>query len=618
MKRVLASLQKVGGALMLPIAVLPIAGFLLRLGQPDLFDSASMAAAGSAIFDNLGLLFAVGVAVGLARENHGAAGLASVVAYLVATKGAEVLIGVPPEALAGESGRGRELTIAVYKAHELSKLSVPVGILSGLMAGALYNRFYNINLPSYLSFFGGRRFVPIVSGLGGLVLAILFGTQWQHLEQGMDAVSRSVLHAGAFGLFAYGVLNRLLIITGLHHIINNIAWFLLGDYHGVTGDLKRFFAGDPSAGAFMAGFFPVMMFGLPAACLAMYHSAPVERRRAVGGLLGSIALTSILTGVTEPIEFTFIFLAPALYVAHALLTGIAFIIMNALHVRLGFGFSAGVFDYVLNFSRATRPLWLLPVGAAYFALYYGLFRFVILRFDLKTPGRGRAESTAAAPPAAPLPRAAAWIEALGGSANLKSVDACTTRLRLIVASQSAVDAEALRRLGARGLVRPAAEALQVVVGTNADQLAGEMRTALQRAPAAPSGAAAGAATRTAASGGAASPYLGAITAQMSGEPWSGDAKALLAALGGHGNVRGVESAASRVRVGLGNATRVDRAALAALGLRGVAVPRPDCVHLIVGPAAAVAAAALRQLLNTRPIRSGPDDAVVQAGADEPR
>ena len=295
---------------------------------------------------------------------------------------------MPPEALARSRGHARATWPSdAYKAHELAKLSVPVGILSGLMAGALYNRFYNITLPSYLSFFGGRRFVPIASGFGGLVLALAFGTQWQHLEAGMDALSRSVLHAGALGLFAYGVLNRMLIVTGLHHIINNIAWFLLGDYHGVTGDLKRFFAGDPSAGAFMAGFFPVMMFGLPAACLAMYHTALPERRRAVGGLLGSIALTSLLTGVTEPIEFTFMFLAPLLYAVHALLTGVAFIIMNALHVRLGFGFSAGLFDYVLNFNRATRPLLLLPVGALYFALYYVLFRFVIVRFDLKTPGR---------------------------------------------------------------------------------------------------------------------------------------------------------------------------------------------------------------------------------------
>ncbi|HYX73294.1 MAG TPA: N-acetylglucosamine-specific PTS transporter subunit IIBC [Steroidobacteraceae bacterium] len=576
MKGALASLQKIGGALMLPIAVLPIAGLLLRLGQPDLFDSASMTAAGQAIFGNLGLLFAIGVAVGLARENHGAAGLASVVAYLVATRGAEVLITVPPEALADVSGRARELAVAAYKSHELARLTVPVGILSGLMAGALYNRFYNITLPSYLSFFGGRRFVPIVSGLGGLGLAVAFGTQWQHLEQGMDALSRSVLNAGSFGLFAYGVLNRLLIVTGLHHIINNIAWYLLGEYHGVTGDQTRFFAGDPSAGVFMSGFFPVMMFGLPAACLAMYHCALPERRRVVGGLLGSIALTSILTGVTEPIEFTFMFLAPALYAVHALLTGIAFILTNALHVRLGFGFSAGLIDYVLNFRLATRPLWLLPLGAGYFALYYVLFRFVIVRFDLKTPGRDAGEAAAAPAPLAPAARAGAWIGALGGGGNLRSVDACTTRLRLTVKSQTLVDADALRQLGARGIVRPSPEALQVVVGTTADQLAGEIRAALQSGEPA-------LARRT-------------VTAQTPGAAWRGDAAALLVALGGRDNVRSLTAAASRVRLEIRDAARLDRTRLDALGLRGVAVLRPNCVHLLVGPEAGAAAVALRHLL----------------------
>ena len=584
MKGTLAGLQKVGGALMLPIAVLPIAGLLLRLGQPDLLDLASVAAAGEAIFSNLGLLFAIGVAVGLARENHGAAGLAAVVAYLVATRGAEVLIAVPAASVADVSGRARELAVAAYKAHELAKLSVPVGILSGLTAGALYNRFYNINLPSYLAFFGGRRFVPIASGVAGLLLAGAFGTQWQHLEQGMDALSRSVLHAGPLGLFAYGVLNRVLIVTGLHHIINNIAWFLLGDYHGVTGDLKRFFAGDPSAGAFMSGFFPVMMFGLPAACLAMYHSAVPERRRAVGGLLASIALTSILTGVTEPIEFTFIFLAPVLYGVHALLTGVAFIIMNALHVRLGFGFSAGLFDYVLNFSRATRPLWLLPVGALYFALYYGLFRLVIVRLDLKTPGRDALESTAAAPPP-PAERARAWIGALGGAANLVSVDACTTRLRLLVANQAAVDEGALKRLGVRGLVRPSANALQVVVGAVADQIAGEIRSALQSTSCAavPEAVAPGTSARAAPA--AQTPALVAP-----------DAEALLAALGGRANVHAVETAASRLRVSVGDAALIDRAAIRGLGLRGIATPVAGCVHVIVGPAAEAACAGLKRLL----------------------
>ncbi|MFZ1906662.1 MAG: N-acetylglucosamine-specific PTS transporter subunit IIBC, partial [Steroidobacteraceae bacterium] len=561
MKSLLAGLQKVGGALMLPIAVLPIAGLLLRLGQPDLLNSATILAAGSAIFDNLGLLFAIGVAVGLARENHGAAGLASVVAYLVATQGAEVLISVPDAALAGLTGRARELGVAAFKAHELATLNVPVGILCGLMAGWLYNRFFNISLPSYLAFFGGRRFVPIVSGLAGLALAALFGTQWQHLEAGMAALSRTVLNAGAFGLFAYGVLNRLLIVTGLHHIINNIAWFLLGNYHGVTGDLKRFFAGDPTAGAFMAGFFPVMMFGLPAACLAMYHCALPERRRAVSGLLASIALTSILTGVTEPIEFTFIFLAPALYGVHALLTGVAFIVMNALHVRLGFGFSAGLIDYVLNFNRATRPLLLIPVGIAYFGLYYFLFRFVILRFDLHTPGRGPEVGAATTVAATHTPRAAAaYVAALGGAANIVSVDACTTRLRLLVASQDAIDVPALQRLGARGVVRPAANALQVVVGTSADQLAGEMRGLLRASGSVVPNAAS---VSSASAPSAQAPSQSGLEAPLP-QALLPDAGAVLAALGGRGNVRAVQQAASRLLVSVSDPELIDREALKAL------------------------------------------------------
>ncbi len=388
MKAFLTSLQQLGRALMLPIAVLPVAGLLLRLGQPDVLDLAPMAAAGDAIFSNLGLLFAIGVAVGLARENHGAAGLASVVGYLVTTKGAEVLIPIPPDVIAGLSDQSAALAAAAYKAKELAKLSVPAGIISGVLGGVLYNRFSDIRMPSYLAFFGGRRFVPIASGVAGLIVAALFGWGWPVLESGMDGLSRSVLGAGEFGLFAYGVLNRVLIVTGLHHILNNLAWFLVGDYNGVTGDLKRFFAGDPAAGAFMSGFFPVMMFGLPAACLAMYHAARPEKRAAVAGLLGSMALTSFLTGVTEPIEFSFMFLAPMLYVLHALLTGIAMVLMHLLGVHLGFGFSAGLFDYVLNFGLATRPWLLVPIGLAYFALYYGVFRFVIRRFDLQDAGTG--------------------------------------------------------------------------------------------------------------------------------------------------------------------------------------------------------------------------------------
>ena len=555
MKNIIASLQPIGRALMLPIAVLPAAALLLRLGQPDLLNIAAVAAAGNAIFSNLGLLFAIGVAVGLARENHGAAGLASVVGYLVTTKGAEVLIGVPAEVTADLSGRAVDLATAAYRATELAKLSVPAGLINGLLAGWLYNRYSTIRLPSYLAFFAGRRFVPIASGVAGIVLALCFGYGFPLLEHGMDAASHAVLASGSLGQFVYGVLNRVLIVTGLHHILNNIAWFLLGEYGGVTGDLNRFFAGDPSAGAFMSGFFPVMMFGLPAACLAMYRSAPPQKRPAVGGLLFSMALTSFLTGVTEPIEFTFMFLAPVLYAIHAVLTGVSMALMDAIGVHLGFGFSAGLFDFVLNFNKATRPWLLLPIGLVYFGLYYGLFRFFIVRLDLKTPGR---ETDDAAPAIPAGPEAAsgggAWVHALGGARNLVSVDACTTRLRLVVADQATVNESALKQLGARGVVRPSAETLQVVVGPIADQLASDIRAELKSPSSAPA-----AATLSSAS--------------------------LLEALGGRANIRDVRLAASRLLIAVKDPDGVVDTRIAALAARGVARPAPTSVHIVLGPSA---------------------------------
>ncbi|RZL52332.1 MAG: PTS N-acetyl-D-glucosamine transporter, partial [Sphingomonas sp.] len=354
MKSILEALQPLGRALMLPIAVLPIAGLLLRLGQPDLLDIAFISAAGDAIFSHLGLLFAIGVATGFARDGNGAACLAGVVCFLVATEAGKVLITVAPEVSAGLTGVSADLAIAAWKAKAMARLDVPIGILSGLAGGTLYNRYSTIKLPEYLAFFGGRRFVPIVSGVAGLVLAAVFGFGFSLLSQGVDQLSVAITGSGAIGVFVFGLLNRLLLVTGLHHLLNNIVWFVAGDYHGTSGDLRRFFAGDPSAGIFMAGFFPVMMFGLPAACLAMYHSAKPERRKAVGGMLLSLALTSALTGVTEPIEFSFMFLAPVLYAVHAVLTGLSMALMDLLGVKMGFGFSAGLLDYVLNFGKATR------------------------------------------------------------------------------------------------------------------------------------------------------------------------------------------------------------------------------------------------------------------------
>ena len=588
MKQLLTPLQKLGGALMLPIAVLPAAALLLRLGQPDLLNIPVMAAAGQAIFANLGLLFAVGVAVGLARDNHGAAGLAAVVGYLVIIKGAAVFVAAPPGVLTGVPEHARALVLEAFKRKQLTELTVPVGFISGLMGGSLYNRLHNFTLPSYLAFFGGRRFVPIMTGFAALPLAILLGVELMRIESGMDTLSRVVLAAGPWGLFVYGVLNRLLIVTGLHNILNSVAWFIVGHYHGVTGDMNRFFAGDPRAGTFMAGFFPVMMFGLPAACLAMYHTARPERRAAVAGLLVSIALTSFLTGVTEPVEFTFMFLAPGLYLVHALLTGLAFIITNALDVRLGFGFSAGLFDYILNYKYATHPLLLLPIGAVYFALYYGIFRFAIVKFDLKTPGReAQGQPVVAKAAAAPAGgRTLAYITALGGAENLESVNACTTRLRLTVCAQDAVNADALKALGAVGLVRPSAAALQVVIGPVAEQIAGEMREALEHMPC-------GAAARASA---ASAPKEEGPSAVAEPVPARALIDGLLAAIGGPQNVREVNPVSSRLRIAVADANRVDTGALQRLGLRGSALVAPHSLHVIVGPAAAATCTALRELL----------------------
>jgi PTS system N-acetylglucosamine-specific IIC component len=537
--------QQLGRALMLPIAVLPIAGLLLRMGQPDLLDWTSMAAAGKAVFDNLGLLFAVGVGVGLARENHGAAGLAAIVGFVVTMRAVETLLHAAP--------------------GSLSKLSIPVGLLSGIIAGVAYNRYSNITLPSYLSFFGGRRFVPIVSGVVGLLLAAVIGYAWPFIERGMDAASHAILGAGPIGLFAYGVLNRILIVTGLHHILNNFAWFILGDYHGATGDLNRFFAGDPSAGAFMSGFFPVMMFGLPGACLAMYHTARPERRAGVAGLLLSLGLTSFLTGVTEPVEFTFMFLAPVLYALHAIATGLAMVLMNLFGVHLGFSFSAGLFDYVLNFTHAQRPWLLIPIGIAYFALYYVVFRVCIVRLNLPTPGREAEDIVKPAAPVTPDARGWSFVTALGGPANLTEVSACTTRLRLTLLDNRAIDEPLLKQLGSRGLLRSSTTALQVVLGPIADQVAGEIRDALRR------GAPVEAAPRL-------------------------DAKGMLAALGGRRNVSEVECFAGRMLMRISDPKAVDEQALRALGVRGVARPSADSLQLLVPGSAEAWMQPLRQLL----------------------
>lgn len=574
-QRLSATFQNLGRSLMLPIAVLPIAGLLLRLGQPDVADPIAavvpflqlhfLATAGNAIFDHLGLLFAIGVAVGFAKENHGAAGLAGVIGYLVATEGAAAMVAVPADKLAGLTPDLAKLAGNAFKAKAIHDLSVPIGIVTGIAAGQAYNRYHAIRLPEYLAFFGGRRFVPIAMGLFGVLFALLLGATYDPLHNAITGLSEAVARGGGIGLFLYGMLNRLLIVTGLHHILNNVAWFILGDYHGATGDLRRFFAGDPQAGAFMAGFFPIMMFGLPAACLAMYHTARPERRKQVSGLLGSQALTSFLTGVTEPVEFSFMFLAPALYAVHMVLTGLSFVILQALDVKLGFSFSAGLLDYLINYSLATNPLLMLPVGLGFGLVYYAIFRWAILRFDLPTPGREVVEADVPADlETKSLSEGQAWVAALGGVANLASLGACTTRLRLQLADPQTIDEAALKRLGARGLVRPAPDRLQVIVGPQADRLLDEIRGAMAQP-------------------GQAQPQAGA-TSQLETDTQAGISslpEALLAALGGQDNIKAVHESKTRLMIELVDPTRFEAERLREQGTP-FAQSGTGAIHLILG------------------------------------
>lgn len=454
-------LQKLGKALMLPVAVLPAAALLLRLGAPDVLNIPFIMQAGGAIFDNLPLIFAVGVAVGFAFDGGGAAALAGAVGYLTLTK-------------------------AMVTINKDVNMGVLAGILSGVLAGQLYNRFHNVKLPEFLGFFGGRRFVPIASAASSIVLALIFGFIWPPIQDAIHGVGNWIVGAGLVGAFAFGALNRLLLPLGLHHVINSLVWFVFGSFTDkagkvVTGDLSRFFAGDPTAGTFMTGFYPIMMFALPAAALAMYTTARPENRKTVGGILLSVALTSFLTGITEPIEFAFMFLAPVLYVAHALLTGASLAICSAMGIHHGFGFSAGAIDYVLNYGLATKPILLIPVGLAFGAVYYFLFVAVIKAMDLPTPGREAAPvgRTAQASSEAEIDALAqAYIDSLGGASNIASLDSCITRLRLSVKNGSLVMEQEIRRLGATGIIRPNSTDMQIVVGTKADVIAGAIKRRL--------------------------------------------------------------------------------------------------------------------------------------------
>ena len=451
-------LQRIGRALMLPIAVLPAAGLLLRLGEEDLFNIAFMNAAGAAIFDNLALIFAIGVAIGFSKDGHGSAALSGAIAFFVLSNGTQA---IDPDL----------------------DMSILGGIISGIIAGLVYNRFHQVQLPSWLGFFSGKRLVPIITAFSMLLLAGFFGVVWPFVQEGIDSLGQWIVGAGTIGVGIFGFLNRLLLPLGLHHVLNSLVWFVFGDYNGSTGDLNRFFAGDPTAGGFMAGFFPIMMFGLPAACLAMILASKSERRKEVAGLLGGLALTSFLTGITEPLEFTFMFLAPALYVVHALLTASSMMIVSELGILHGFTFSAGAIDYVLNRGIATKPGLLLVVGFGYSIVYFLVFYFLIRTFNIKTPGReddepAKIDTQQASGPERYAELAPQYLEALGGKDNIHALNNCVTRLRIEVKQTTKIDETKMKELGAKAVIKLSDKDVQVIIGTDVEFLADKMRSLL--------------------------------------------------------------------------------------------------------------------------------------------
>ena len=512
---ILGFFQRLGRALQLPIAVLPVAALLLRFGQPDLLNVPFIAQAGGAIFDNLALIFAIGVASSWSKDNAGSAALAGAVGYFVMTK---AMVTINPEI----------------------NMGVLAGIITGLVAGAVYNRWAGIKLPDFLSFFGGKRFVPIATGFFCLILAAIFGYVWPPVQHAIHSGGEWIVSAGALGSGIFGFINRLLIPTGLHQVLNTIAWFQIGEFTNAAGavfhgDINRFYAGDGTAGMFMSGFFPIMMFGLPGAALAMYMAAPKERRPMVGGMLLSVAITAFLTGVTEPLEFLFMFLAPLLYLLHAVLTGISLFIATALGIHAGFSFSAGAIDYVLMYSlpAASKNVWMLLVmGVVFFFVYFLLFSAVIRMFNLKTPGREDKAADVVTEEANSNTEegltqlATSYIAAVGGTDNLKAIDACITRLRLTVGDSAKVNDAACKRLGASGVVKLNKQTIQVIVGAKAESIGDEMKKVVTRGPVAAAAAAPAGNVATAAPAAKPQAVANAKTVESLVSPITGDVVAL--------------------------------------------------------------------------------------------
>jgi PTS system glucose-specific IIC component len=581
-----ALLQKTGKSLMLPVSVLPVAGLLLGIGSahftwlPTVLSDV-MAQSGGAIFGNLALIFAIGVALGV-TANDGVAALAAVVGYavLLATMGVMAKVfGYTPTTVMGIPS----IETGVFG-----------GIVVGSIAGWLFNKYFRIQLPPYLGFFAGKRFVPIVTALACIAAGVALSVVWPPIGRSIDVFSRWAASGNPGLAFAlYGVVERALLPFGLHHIWNVPFFFEVGQYLDPTtgtiirGEVHRYTAGDPTAGN-MAGGYLFKMWGLPAAALAIWHRARPEN----------------LTGITEPIEFSFLFLAPLLYGIHALLAGLAYYVCIELGIKHGMTFSHGLIDFVVLFNRSTHGLWFLWLGPIWALLYYGLFRVVIRRFDLKTPGREpEAELDAivgasAASALAPGGLAGELVQAFGGRRNIQSLDACITRLRIQLVDPSRSNPERLKALGATGVVRVGSN-LQAIFGTRSENLKSDVEAYLRTA-----GPEADVAAMTAPPVATAATAPDGLDAVAIGEDARRVAREIAAALGGLENLIELEvQALTRLRVRLRDDTLLDEGALSRAGVAAIMRVPSGALHLIVGLQAPQVAAAALDLLSVQSARS---------------
>lgn len=448
-------LQNLGRAMLLPVAALPLAGLIMRLAAEDMLNIPILMAAGNAVFGNLDILFAVGVAIGFAKaKDKGIPAMTGFLAIITLKQGLQII--------------DKNISMGIFG-----------GIISGLVAAWTYNRFKNQKLPMVFSYFGGEKFPLTMVLVFQTISAFIFGYVWPVIQTGIDQFAKLLMSMGALGVGIFMFLNRLLIPFGLHHVMNTYVYYDMGKYTAPNGEvfrgeITRFINGDPRAGLFLSGFFVVMMFGVPAICLAIYNAAYKENKEMTKGIMGSGATTSFVAGITEPVEFTFMFISPMLYLIHAFYAGLAGFICALLNIRIGFTFGSSIIDYLINFKIATNPILILPVGVAFFALYYFTFYYVIKLKNIPTLGREAAveygdEATADEEDLSMGSKnyeytAKKMLQAFGGKENIEDAYSCNTRLRVEVKDPSVVDEQKIKQMGVSGIIKPTDHNFQVVIG----------------------------------------------------------------------------------------------------------------------------------------------------------